>query len=271
MRGPRVGTPHDPSGPVGNRQDPSKPLGPDGGSRGTAFRVPPPSPTRPARGTAPRTQPGRHSRTATEPPARARRLNCRQRCQPSQRQQPVFDCRLPSHRQVTGPSRRPPVPAVTRRGKRCPDPAPHPRPDGYARGLYVVRATWGGSGMTEVRPMEAAPASLLEREKEVSAVEQALDTLCADRSSAGGLLMIRGEAGLGKTALLAEIRRIAEGRGCTVFSARGGETLRSVPFNVLRQLLQPALVSLMPEEGREYLGEWYEIAGPALGIAEPGE
>ncbi|MFF4250152.1 ATP-binding protein [Streptomyces sp. NPDC001663] len=125
--------------------------------------------------------------------------------------------------------------------------------------------------MTEVRPTEAASDSLWEREEEVAAVGQAIDTLCADRSSSGSLLMVRGEAGLGKTALLAETRRIAERRGCTVWSARGGETLRSVPFNVVRQLLQPALVSLMPEEAREYLGDWYDIAGPALGITEPGE
>ncbi|MFF4501407.1 ATP-binding protein [Streptomyces sp. NPDC001401] len=125
--------------------------------------------------------------------------------------------------------------------------------------------------MTEVRPMEAASASLWERDEEIAAVEQAIDTLCADRSSSGSLLMVRGEAGLGKTALLAETRRIAERRNCTVWSARGGETLRSVPFNVVRQLLQPALVSLMPEEAREYLGDWYDIAGPALGLTEPGE
>ncbi|MGY6026944.1 ATP-binding protein [Streptomyces spinosirectus] len=125
--------------------------------------------------------------------------------------------------------------------------------------------------MTEVRPTEAASASLWERDEEIAAVEEALNTLCADRSSSGSLLMIRGEAGIGKTALLAEARRIAERRGCTVWSARGGETLKSVPFNVVRQLLQPALVSLMPEEAREYLGDWYDIAGPALGITEPGE
>ncbi len=28
---------------------------------------------------------------------------------------------------------------------------------------------------------------------------------------------------------------------------------------------------MLPEEAREYLGDWYEIAGPALGIADPGE
>jgi tetratricopeptide (TPR) repeat protein len=84
-------------------------------------------------------------------------------------------------------------------------------------------------------------------------------------------MLFRGEAGLGKTALLHEARRIAEERGCTVWSARGGEALKSVPFHVVRQLLQPALVSLLPEEAREYLGDWYDIAGPALGIAEPTE
>ncbi|MDT9694844.1 AAA family ATPase [Streptomyces sp. P17] len=125
--------------------------------------------------------------------------------------------------------------------------------------------------MTEVRPTAAASASLWERDAEVAAVVRAVDTLSADRSSSGSLLVIRGEAGLGKTALLAETRRIAEARGCHVWSARGGETLRSVPFNVVRQLLQPALVSLLPEEAREYFGDWYDIAGPALGIANPGD
>ncbi|GHB15303.1 hypothetical protein GCM10010377_00610 [Streptomyces viridiviolaceus] len=125
--------------------------------------------------------------------------------------------------------------------------------------------------MTEVRPTAAASASLWERDAEVAAVTRAVDTLCADDSSSGSLLVCRGEAGFGKTALLAETRRIAEARGCTVWSARGGETLRSVPFNVVRQLLQPALVSMLPEEARDYLGDWYDIAGPALGIAEPGE
>ena len=125
--------------------------------------------------------------------------------------------------------------------------------------------------MTEVRPTAGASPSLWERDEEVAAVARAVDRLCADRSSAGGLLVFRGEAGLGKTALLAETRRIAEARGCTVWSARGGETLRSVPFNVVRQLLQAALVSMLPEEAREYLGDWYDIAGPALGIADPGD
>ncbi|WP_406451782.1 AAA family ATPase [Streptomyces sp. NBC_01622] len=125
--------------------------------------------------------------------------------------------------------------------------------------------------MTEDRPPEATSASLWERDEEVAGVVEAIDALCVDQSSSGSLLVVRGEAGFGKTALLAETRRIAEERNCVVWQARGGETLKSVPFNVVRQLLQPALLSLMPEEAREYLGDWYDIAGPALGIAEPGE
>lgn len=125
--------------------------------------------------------------------------------------------------------------------------------------------------MTEEGPPEAASASLWERDEEVAGVVEAIDRLRADESSSGSLLMVRGEAGFGKTALLAATRRIAEARGCAVWQARGGETLRSVPFNVVRQLLQPALISLMPEEIREYLGDWYDIAGPALGVTEPGE
>ncbi|KIE24429.1 regulatory protein [Streptomyces sp. MUSC 125] len=125
--------------------------------------------------------------------------------------------------------------------------------------------------MTERRPPSAGSAPLWERDAEIATVAQTLDVLCADQSSAGSVLVFRGEAGLGKTALLSETRRIAERRGCTVWSARGAETLRSVPFNVVRQLLHPVLLSILPEEAREYLGDWYDIAGPALGIVDPQE
>ncbi|MFB6671345.1 AAA family ATPase [Streptomyces sp. NPDC056390] len=123
--------------------------------------------------------------------------------------------------------------------------------------------------MTQSRPEGAASAALWERDKEIAVVERALGELCGDAASSGSLVVFRGEAGIGKTALLEEVRRVAAGRA-VVWSARGGETVTSVPFNVVRQLLQPALLALSQEEAREYFGDWYEIAGPALGIAEPG-
>jgi tetratricopeptide (TPR) repeat protein len=110
---------------------------------------------------------------------------------------------------------------------------------------------------------------LLEREPELAAAAQAVRALCGeaspDRPPTGGVLIYRGAAGLGKTALLGQVRRIAGGR-CVVWSARGGETLSSVPFHVVRQLFQPALTA-GPDE---LLGDWYDIVGPALGVAPPG-
>ncbi|GHE59247.1 hypothetical protein GCM10018785_30530 [Streptomyces longispororuber] len=123
--------------------------------------------------------------------------------------------------------------------------------------------------MTQGRPGGGAWSPLWERDEETRAAERAVSALCSDRTTEGGLLVFSGEAGIGKTALMAEVRRIAHDRA-TVWAARGGETLQSVPFNVVRQLLQPALVAFSPDEARAYLGDWYEIAGPALGIAEPG-
>ncbi len=102
--------------------------------------------------------------------------------------------------------------------------------------------------MTEARPDTAASASLWERDAELAAITDAIEELCVDQASPGRVLVFRGEAGIGKTALLTEARRIARERGCTAWYARGGETVTSVPFNVVRQLLQPALLELMDGE-----------------------
>ncbi|MFH8582099.1 AAA family ATPase [Streptomyces zaomyceticus] len=144
---------------------------------------------------------------------------------------------------------------------------------------------------------------LLERRSELAAAAHAIDTLVAgaaagpagdphpdphpgsvdrvsgadapaphggDRSGGhgGGVLVYRGEPGIGKTALLAEIRRTARDR-CTVLTARGGETLTPVPFHLTRQLLQPALDRHDAEEVRRLLGEHHDLLAPALGLASP--
>ncbi|MET9347672.1 ATP-binding protein [Streptomyces termitum] len=82
----------------------------------------------------------------------------------------------------------------------------------------------------------------------------------------GGLLAYAAPAGFGKTTLLAEIRRRAAARGCTVLSARGGDQEQRVAFHVARQLLQPQLIHASDAELRERLGSWYDIVGPALGL-----
>ncbi|MGW1161537.1 ATP-binding protein [Streptomyces sp. NPDC002519] len=111
---------------------------------------------------------------------------------------------------------------------------------------------------------------LYEREDEVTAAQNAVEEICGDAGRAdgkrGGLLFFSAAAGLGKTTVLAEVRRIAAARGCTVLSARGSEQECTVPFHVVRQLLQPVLASCTETERREIFGGWYEIAGPAVGL-----
>ncbi|MCX4911714.1 AAA family ATPase [Streptomyces sp. NBC_00878] len=87
----------------------------------------------------------------------------------------------------------------------------------------------------------------------------------------GGLLAFAGRAGIGKTTLLAEVRRRATAKGCTVLSARGGDQEQHVAFHVARQLLQPQLAGVPEAELRATLGSWYAIVGPALGLCAPAE
>ncbi|WP_225846770.1 AAA family ATPase [Streptomyces sp. HPF1205] len=109
--------------------------------------------------------------------------------------------------------------------------------------------------------------SLLERDGELAAVDAALDGLTAGPGRArGGLLAFAGSAGLGKTTLLAEVRRRAADRGCTVLAARGGDQEQQVAFHVARQLLQPRLAGASDADVRAELGGWYGIVGPALGL-----
>ncbi|OKK22034.1 hypothetical protein AMK16_02025 [Streptomyces sp. CB00455] len=111
----------------------------------------------------------------------------------------------------------------------------------------------------------------LERESEILAIHRAVDDLhgAADTSAAtrrGGVLTFAGSAGIGKTTLLAEARRYAGERSCTVLFARGGEQEKQVPFHVMRQLIQPSFAAMSEDERREVLGAWYGIVAPALGL-----
>ena len=90
---------------------------------------------------------------------------------------------------------------------------------------------------------------LLERERE-------LDELSASITSAtggaGGSVMIEGEAGIGKTALLAATRELALDAGMMVLSARAGELEHEFAWGVVRQLFDRA-VGRAAEEDRDRL------------------
>ncbi|MFD3939082.1 AAA family ATPase [Streptomyces sp. NPDC058618] len=120
-------------------------------------------------------------------------------------------------------------------------------------------------------PGGEASHPLLEREAEILAIHRAVDDLYGTSARGpatrrGGVLTFAGSPGIGKTTLLAEARRHAAARGCTVLSARGGEQERQVPFHVMRQLIQPTFAAMSEDERRDVLGTWHSIVAPALGL-----
>jgi len=60
---------------------------------------------------------------------------------------------------------------------------------------------------------------------------------------AGGVLVVRGEAGIGKSALLTAAAGLAADSGARVLSATGIQAEARLPFAGLHQLLRPVLAS----------------------------
>ena len=82
---------------------------------------------------------------------------------------------------------------------------------------------------------------LLGREGELAAIE----TLLASAADGGGSsLLLRGEPGIGKTALVEAAARAAAARGFHVLRTAGVATEASMPFAALQQLVQPSLAGL---------------------------
>jgi DNA-binding CsgD family transcriptional regulator/tetratricopeptide (TPR) repeat protein len=106
--------------------------------------------------------------------------------------------------------------------------------------------------------MKVPAPVLLERESELTAIESSLRGAAAGE---GGLLLIEGEAGAGKTVLLREGLRRAEALGARVLRARGGEYEREFPYGVVRQLFEPVLDG---GEGRAGLIGSAAMAAPAF-------
>ena len=94
---------------------------------------------------------------------------------------------------------------------------------------------------------------LRERERELAAVELLLER-------GGGVLVVEGRAGIGKTALVEEACRRAEELGHEVVRARGSELEAGFAFGVVRQLFERRLADAGAGE-REAL-----LAGPAAAV-----
>ncbi|MCP3804463.1 AAA family ATPase [Allokutzneria sp. A3M-2-11 16] len=104
---------------------------------------------------------------------------------------------------------------------------------------------------------------LIERDRELAAQSAALGEALA---GCGSVLLVEGAPGIGKTALLRAAAEDARERGFGVFTAVGGELDQELPFAVVRQLLEPALVLADPAARAELLADAAGLAAPVFGL-----
>src|SRR3954454_15469450 len=100
---------------------------------------------------------------------------------------------------------------------------------------------------------------LLEREAEIAQIGGGLDAAAA---GAGGVIVIEGAAGIGKSTLMYEAAALAEERGMVVLRARGSIMETESAFGVVIQLLAPSIEPLGANV-RE------QVFGGAAGLARP--
>lgn len=99
-------------------------------------------------------------------------------------------------------------------------------------------------------------SGLLGRQRENEALTRLVHTV---RDGSSQVLVVRGEAGIGKTALLEAV--VAEAAGCRVDRAAGVESEMELPYAGLHQLCGPHLDRLadLPDKQREALGTAFRL------------
>ncbi|MEZ0075551.1 AAA family ATPase [Planotetraspora sp. GP83] len=87
----------------------------------------------------------------------------------------------------------------------------------------------------------SAGLTLYGRERETRLLDRLLDRSLDGVHGRGGALVLRGDAGIGKSSLLAAVREGAPERGFEILSTTGVQAEAHLPFAGLHQLLQPVL------------------------------
>src|SRR4029077_17787563 len=100
-------------------------------------------------------------------------------------------------------------------------------------------------------PLVDTDAELIEREQECAV----LDALICGLPEGGGAVVVRGEAGIGKSALLQRARRRAAAQGARPLVTVGIESEAEFAFGGLHQLLRPVIGALaqQPQSQRQAL------------------
>jgi DNA-binding CsgD family transcriptional regulator len=105
-------------------------------------------------------------------------------------------------------------------------------------------------------------APLLEREDELARLAAAVEAL-ADEGT-GGLVVVQGPAGIGKTSLLRAVGDVARERSLRVLSARGSDLERAFAYGMVRQLLEPVWFGAAAEERAAWSSGAAALAVPLL-------
>src|SRR4051794_8605278 len=105
---------------------------------------------------------------------------------------------------------------------------------------------------------------LLERDAELAALAAVLDSV---RAGMGRLVAVQGQAGIGKTALLGAMARMAVRSEVAVLRARGSELEREAPFGVALQVFERRLGTLGPDARQRAFRGAARLAGPLFGAA----
>ena len=106
--------------------------------------------------------------------------------------------------------------------------------------------------------------NLLERESELRRLRA---VGIAARRGSGRAIVVDGEAGIGKTALLDAAAAVFEKQGVMVLRARGGELERDFGYGIVRQLFEPVLSAAPARQRRDLLAGAAGFARPVLGLA----
>lgn len=106
---------------------------------------------------------------------------------------------------------------------------------------------------------------LLERDAEVARINRVFDRVGA---GAGAVVVVEGQAGIGKSELLSAVRALALARGFAVANARGSEFEEGMAFGVARQLFEPMLRAAPAGERRRLLDGVARVGARALGLEE---
>jgi DNA-binding CsgD family transcriptional regulator len=109
---------------------------------------------------------------------------------------------------------------------------------------------------------------LLERDQELERIGRCLSQA---RRGHGGVVVVAGPAGIGKTMLLAAGRDAAEREGFRVLRARGAELEREFAFGVVRQQVEPLVRAASSEERARWLSGPPGVAARLLALADSGD